>query len=69
MLEEDGLLVVVLAMFAIVLLVTLRRGLAVDGWLAVVAGLLGFESTEQQRLSARAAGIARLWSERAGSLG
>jgi len=37
-LEEDGLLVVVLATFAIVLLVTLRRGLGGDGWLALVAG-------------------------------
>jgi hypothetical protein len=31
-------MVVVLGMFAIVLLVTLRRGVAVDGWLALVAG-------------------------------
>ncbi len=37
-LEEDGLLVVVLATFAIVLLVTLRRGLGGDGWLALLAG-------------------------------
>ena len=37
-LEEDGLLVVALAAFAVVLLVTLRRGLGGDGWLAVVAG-------------------------------
>ena len=37
-LEEDGLLVVVLAAFAIVLLVTLRRGLGIDGWLALLAG-------------------------------
>src|SRR5258708_6806815 len=37
-LEQDGLLVVVLATFAIVLLVTLRRGLEVDGWLALLAG-------------------------------
>jgi len=37
-LEEDGLLVVVLGMFTIVLLVTLRRGLGGDGWLALVAG-------------------------------
>lgn len=38
MLEEDGLLVVVLAVFAIVLLVTLRRGVAGDGWLALLSG-------------------------------
>src|SRR5436190_19670772 len=37
-LEEDGLMVVVLAAFAIVLLVTLRRGLSGDGWLALLAG-------------------------------
>jgi hypothetical protein len=37
-LEEDGLLVVVLAVFTIVLLITLRRGLGGDGWLALVAG-------------------------------
>jgi len=38
LLEENGLLVVVLAAFAIVLLITLRRGLGGDGWLALVAG-------------------------------
>jgi len=38
MLEEDGLVVIVLAAFAIVLLITLRRGLATDGWLALLAG-------------------------------
>src|SRR5205814_4286688 len=37
-LEEDGLLVVVLAVFAIVLLVTLRRGLGDDAWLALLSG-------------------------------
>ena len=37
-LEDDGLLVIALAAFAIVLLVTLRRGLAVDGWLALLSG-------------------------------
>jgi hypothetical protein len=37
-LEKDGLLVVVLAAFAIVLLVTLRRGLGGDAWLALLSG-------------------------------
>jgi len=37
-LEENGLMVVVLGAFAIVLLVSLRRGLAPDGWLAFVSG-------------------------------
>jgi hypothetical protein len=37
-LEENGLLVISLGAFAIVLLVTLRRGLGGDGWLALVAG-------------------------------
>jgi hypothetical protein len=37
-LEENGLMVVVLGAFAIVLLVSLRRGLGGDGWLALVAG-------------------------------
>jgi len=37
-LEEDGLLVIALTTFAIVLLVTLRRSLAGDGWLALLAG-------------------------------
>lgn len=37
-LEENGLMVVVMAAFAIVLLVTLRRGLGGDGWLALVSG-------------------------------
>jgi hypothetical protein len=37
-LEENGLMVVVLGAFAIVLLVSLRRGLAPDGWLALVSG-------------------------------
>ena len=37
-LEENGLLVICLGAFAITLLVTLRRGLGGDGWLALVAG-------------------------------
>lgn len=37
-LEENGLMVVVLGAFAIVLLVSLRRGLGGDGWLALVSG-------------------------------
>lgn len=37
-LEADGLLVVVVAAFAIVLLVTLRRGLGGDSWLALLSG-------------------------------
>ena len=37
-LEEDGLLVIALSAFAIVFLVTLRRGLVGDGWLALLAG-------------------------------
>ncbi|HEY2355316.1 MAG TPA: hypothetical protein VGH79_10510 [Gaiellaceae bacterium] len=38
LLDEDGLLIVALATFTIVFLVTLRRGLVGDGWLAIVAG-------------------------------
>jgi hypothetical protein len=37
-LEENGLLVVALGAFTIVLLVALRRGLGGDGWLALVSG-------------------------------
>lgn len=37
-LEENGLMVVVLGAFAIVLLVSVRRGLGGDGWLALVSG-------------------------------
>lgn len=37
-LEEEGLLVIALAAFAIALLVTLRRGLGGDGYLALLAG-------------------------------
>ena len=39
-LEQDGLLVVALAVFAIVLLVSLRRSLGGDGWLALLVGRL-----------------------------
>jgi hypothetical protein len=37
-LEENGLLVIVLSAFAIVLLVALRKDLVVDGWMALVSG-------------------------------
>jgi hypothetical protein len=37
-LEENGLLVIALGAFAIVLLVTVRTGLGGDGWLALVSG-------------------------------
>jgi hypothetical protein len=37
-LEENGLIVIVLGAFAIVLLVALRRDLVVDGWMALVSG-------------------------------
>src|SRR6266576_681018 len=37
-LEENGLLVIVLGAFAIVLLVALRKDLVVDGWMALVSG-------------------------------
>lgn len=37
-LEQNGLLVVVLGVFAIVLLVSLRKDLVVDGWMALVSG-------------------------------
>src|SRR5436190_6706099 len=36
--EENGLLVVVLGAFAIVLVVALRKDLVVDGWMALVSG-------------------------------
>ena len=38
LLEENGLLVIVLGAFAIVLLVALRKDLVVDGWMALVSG-------------------------------
>jgi hypothetical protein len=38
LLEEEGLLVVALSVFAIVLLVVLPQGLVGDGWLALVSG-------------------------------
>jgi len=38
LLEENGLLVVVLGAFAIVLVVALRKDLVVDGWMALVSG-------------------------------
>src|ERR1700746_3875822 len=37
-LEENGLVVIVLGAFAIVLLVALRKDLVVDGWMALVSG-------------------------------
>ena len=37
-LEENGLLVIVLGAFAIVLVLALRKELVVDGWLALVSG-------------------------------
>ena len=37
-LEENGLLVIVLGAFAIVLVVALRKDLVVDGWMALVSG-------------------------------
>jgi hypothetical protein len=37
-LEENGLVVVAVAAFALVMLVELRKGLLVDGWLALAAG-------------------------------
>src|SRR5512146_1480676 len=37
-LEQNGLLVVVLGVFALVLLVSLRKDLVVDGWMALVSG-------------------------------
>lgn len=37
-LERDGTLVIVLAAFAIVMLLALRHGLVVDGWMALVSG-------------------------------
>src|ERR1700759_289767 len=37
-LEENGLLVIVLGAFAIVLVVALRKELVVDGWMALVSG-------------------------------
>ncbi len=37
-LEENGLLVIVLGAFAIVLLVALRKDIVVDGWMALVSG-------------------------------
>src|SRR5262249_54251154 len=37
-LEVNGLLVIVLGAFAIVLLVSLRKDLVVDGWMALVSG-------------------------------
>jgi hypothetical protein len=37
-LDENGLIVVVLGIFAVVMLATLRRGLAPDGWMALVSG-------------------------------
>jgi hypothetical protein len=38
LLEENGLLVIVLGAFAIVLVVALRKDLVVDGWMALVSG-------------------------------
>jgi hypothetical protein len=38
MLEENGLLVIVLGAFAIVLILALRHELVVDGWMALVSG-------------------------------
>src|SRR5215471_16263189 len=37
-LERNGLLVIVLGAFAIVVLVALRKDLVVDGWMALVSG-------------------------------
>jgi len=37
-LEENGLLVIVLGAFAIVLVLSLRKQLVVDGWMAIVSG-------------------------------
>jgi hypothetical protein len=37
-LEENGLLIIVLGAFAIVLMVALRKDLVVDGWMALVSG-------------------------------
>jgi hypothetical protein len=37
-LEENGTVVVAVAAFALVMLVVLRRGLVVDGWMALVSG-------------------------------
>jgi hypothetical protein len=37
-LEKDGTLVIVLSAFAIVMLIALRHGLVVDGWMALVSG-------------------------------
>ena len=38
LLEENGLLVIVLGAFAIVFVVSLRKQLVVDGWMAIVSG-------------------------------
>src|SRR5437763_3775416 len=51
-LEENGLMVVVLGAFAIVLLVSVRRGLGGDGWLALVSGRGGVEHGRRSHGSA-----------------
>ena len=37
-LEENGLVVIVLGAFAIVLVLALRKDLVIDGWMALVSG-------------------------------